>query len=177
MIKPLLPLVALLAAPLVESPAWRSSLRRLLVDFARDSDAVVATAEVVRGVHWSGRALSYDMNTERAIPLWTRTGWAGLSPYPIWLTWFGTEYAPLVADHLDPGRTERVGDGLVYCASAVPLDRDALTPTEPQQSHGLVGRLLRRGGRGEGERSAERQGPHNRVFRRDSHGPTVFLNS
>jgi len=61
---------------------------------------VLATAEVVRDLDWSGRGLAYNERTERSTYLAARGCWAGLPPYPIWLTWFGAEYLPLVASYL-----------------------------------------------------------------------------
>jgi hypothetical protein len=117
--------VKLLAEPLADE-RWRSALRRLFIDFADRVEAVLATAEVVRGVRWSGRSVGYDGNTERATYLAGRGHWSGLPPYPVWWAWFGPDYAPLVSDHLPPDRLEARGRALFHWRADAPADRDQL---------------------------------------------------
>ena len=138
--------LTLLAPTVAENPLWRAAVRRLFVEFARESSAIVATAEVLRGAQWSGRSLGFDSMAEYSPALWTRAGtWAGLPPYPVWMCWFGPEYAPLVAEHLDAARTEQVGEALLFTASDEPKNRDELAPTAPNvEAKGLIGRLFRR---------------------------------
>ena len=50
---------------------------RLFTDFAEQVNAVAATAEVLRGLTWSGRSLGYESNAERATYLAPRGYWLG----------------------------------------------------------------------------------------------------
>lgn len=135
--------LTLLADSLAEEP-WRISLRRLFVGFAENVDAVLATAEVVRNVHWSGRSLGYDGNTERATYVAQRGYWAGLPPYPIWWAWFGQEYAPLVREHLPADQLEARDAGLFHWRSDAPADRDNLRAQLQPHREETRGRLFRR---------------------------------
>jgi hypothetical protein len=108
---------------------WRAPLRRLFIEFSEQVQAILATAEVVRWVRWSGRSLGYDGNTERTTYLAQRGRWAGLPPYPVWWTWFGSEYAPLVRDHLSAGQVEARGAALFHARADAPADRDQLLST------------------------------------------------
>jgi hypothetical protein len=128
---------------------WRNAFRGLFIDFAEQSRAVFATAEVVRGLEWSGRGLAYGPSAERSTYLARGGQWSGLLPYPAWWTWFGPFYAPLVADHLGAGRTEVVGDGLFHSRGDEPLDRDQLVDqlsdaAESAGRRGMSGWLKRR---------------------------------
>jgi hypothetical protein len=110
-----------------DQPEWNDALRRLFVDFARAGGAFFARAEVVRNVGWGGRSVWYDGKVERPDRLFDRkTGWLGLPPYPVWLTYFGPEYAALVEPYI--GRAELpLADGSLFHAwSDRPLDRDKL---------------------------------------------------
>ncbi|MCB0893755.1 MAG: hypothetical protein KDB51_18370 [Propionibacteriaceae bacterium] len=115
-------------------PAWRRPLRRLFVDFASRVDAVVATAEVIRNIQWSGRTLWYGPEAEHAPYLATRQGWVGLPPYPVWLIWFGRDYVPLVQQHLEPARVQVAGTGLLHSRSVDPTDRDQLNTDLAEQA-------------------------------------------
>jgi hypothetical protein len=117
--------LTLLAATL-DDERWRTALRRLFLDFAERVEFVLATAEVVRGVRWSGRSLGYDANTERRISVAQRGHWVGLPPYPVWWSWFGPEYAPLVRDHLPADAVEARGRALFHWRADPPADRDQL---------------------------------------------------
>jgi hypothetical protein len=122
-----------LLAEALNDERWRSALRRLFVGFAEHSEAVLATAEVRRGVRWSGRSLGYDGSTEHVIYLAPRGNWSGLPPYPVWWAWFGPDYAPLVQDHLAADQVEVHGPSLFHWRGDAPADRDqllaALTPS------------------------------------------------
>ena len=107
-------------------PRWREALQRLFTGFAAASDAVFASAEVVRGLEWSGRGVSFGSTAERTTYLAGRGQWAGLPPYPVWWSWFGREYAPLVLDHLPAEQVVRMGSAVFHARGEEPLDRDEL---------------------------------------------------
>lgn len=110
-------------------PRWRDALQRFFVGFADRTGACFASAEVQRGLEWSGRSLAYGGRAERTTYLAARGRWAGLLPYPTWWAWYGPEYVPLVAGHLPAEQVERVGDGLFHRRAVEPLDRDQLGRT------------------------------------------------
>ena len=110
----------------LDEEGWRDSARRLFTDFAARAGAVLATAEVLRDMDWSGRSLGYEADTEHAPYLTTAGGWAGLPPYPVWWTWFGPDYIPLVRDHLAAEQVATTGSGLFHWRSDMPADRDQL---------------------------------------------------
>lgn len=116
---------------------WRRALQRLVVDVADRTAAVLVTAEVLRGVSWSGRSLGYTGRSERSAWLGGPGGWLGLPPYPVWWEWFGRDYLPLVEGRLDEGRTQPAGTGLLHVASEEPLDRDELTHRLGAERSGL----------------------------------------
>ncbi len=105
---------------------WADALQRLFVSFASKSNAVFASAEVQRGVGWSGRSTWFDSEVERTTYLAVRGGWSGLLPYPAWWTWFGSDYVPLVAEHLDVDSVELTEGGLFHTWGPAPLDRDQI---------------------------------------------------
>lgn len=118
--------LTLFAEPLID-PRWRESLHRLFVEFASQTDSILATAEVNRGVRWSGRSIGYDGQSESGAYLAPRGMWLGLPPYPVWWSYFGAEYTPLVRDHFAPAGVEVVREGaLFHSSSSEPLDRDQL---------------------------------------------------
>jgi hypothetical protein len=105
---------------------WRAALRRLFVDFATATDAVFGSAQVQRGVEWSGRSAWYGPTAERTTYLAARGPWAGLLPHPAWWCWFGPDYVALVLDHLPADQVVRVDGGLFHARGEEPLDRDQL---------------------------------------------------
>jgi hypothetical protein len=111
----------------LSDPRWRGGLQRLFVEFAVATNAVFACAEVRRGVEWTGRGAWYGASAERTTYLAARGRWAGLPPYPVWWSWFGGDYLPLVLDHLPAEAVVRVGDGIFHARGNEPLDRDELT--------------------------------------------------
>lgn len=125
---------------------WRTAVRELFLRFAHDTEAVLATAEVVRDVGWSGRGLTYGRDAERTTYLAARGQWAGLPPYPVWWTYFGAEYVPLVRAHLPGQQVEVSGAGLFQSMADEPQDRDALfgvlRPTPIKR--GALRRLIKR---------------------------------
>ena len=111
----------------LEDARWRAALQRLFVEFAVATDAVFASAEVQRGVEWSGRSTWFGPAVERTTYLAARGRWAGLLPYPAWWSWFGPDYVPLVLDHLPAQQVVRADGGVFHARGEEPLDRDQLT--------------------------------------------------
>jgi hypothetical protein len=118
---------------------WREALHRLFVEFARGSRAFFASAEVIRNLVWHGRSIGYGASTERTTYLAPRGRWYGLPPYPVWWSWFGADYRPLVVPHLPPAHVTEIAQGVLYEAATAPADRDEL-----QQSSWLPADLLAR---------------------------------
>ena len=108
-------------------PRWRGALQRLFVDFAVATEAVLATAQVQRGVGWSGRSAWYDATVEQTAYLAPRGRWMGLPPYPVWWSWFGPDYVPFVLEHLPEEQVVHVDGGVFHARGEEPLDRDQLT--------------------------------------------------
>lgn len=108
-------------------PRWREALRCLFVEFAVATEAVYASAEVVRGLEWSGRSVGYGPTAERVTYLAARGTWAGLPPYPVWWSWFSPEYTLLVRDHLPADEVVDAGAGMFHGRAGEPLDRGQLT--------------------------------------------------
>jgi hypothetical protein len=115
----------------LRDPRWRAALQRLFVGFAAATGAVYASAEVVRGLDWSGRSIGYGSDTEHTTYLAGRGEWAGLPPYPVWWSWFGPEYTPLVLDHLAPDQVVSMGSAVFHPRGAEPLDRTELSAALP----------------------------------------------
>lgn len=108
-------------------PRWREALRCLFVEFASATEAVYASAEVQRGVEWSGRGVGFGPSAERLTYLAGRGTWAGLPPYPVWWSWFGPAYVALVREHLPADEVVDSGAGLFHGRGGEPLDRGQLT--------------------------------------------------
>jgi len=129
----------------LDEEGWRDSAKRLFTDFADRAGAVLGTAEVIRDMDWSGRSLGYEVDTEHAPYLTTGGGWAGLPPYPVWWTWFGPDYVPLVRDHLAAEQVATSGSGLFHWRSDMPADRDQLAGRRRGAGgHGRLRKLLRK---------------------------------
>jgi hypothetical protein len=120
--------LTVLAEPL-EDTRWSLALEAMFLHFAQAVEAIHATAEVVRGIEWSGRSLSFRAHDEHSVYLAYKGRWHGLTPHPVWLSWFGREYAPLVRDHLPTDMTVECDGGLLHRRSETPKDRDALDPS------------------------------------------------
>jgi hypothetical protein len=106
---------------------WRESLQRLFVEFALSTGAFFASAEVERGVGWSGGSVWYEAkDVVSRFPAGAR-GWSGLPFYPTWWAWFGPEYAPLVVNHVAAEQVKAFGSGLFHWRGEEPQDRDQLT--------------------------------------------------
>lgn len=135
--------------PLAER-GWREALQRFFVGFAEASGSVYACAEVQRGLDWSGRSVWYGGDAERTTYLAARGMWAGLPPYPVWWSWFGPVYLPLVTDHLPANQTQAINGGLFHSRGLEPQDRDQLvaalggTSSQTDVRRGLRARLSRR---------------------------------
>ena len=134
----------------LEDERWRLSLERMFVEIAQAIDAIYASAEILRGIEWSGRALWYGAHAEHATYLAGRGVWQGLPPYPVWLSWFGREYAPPIRHHLT-GEATLDGGGFLHRQSTRPADRDALTASttppatnSPDEHRGWFGLRRRR---------------------------------
>lgn len=123
----------------VQQAEWREALRRLFAEVARCSRAFYASAEVVRNLIWSGRSISCDGSTERTTYLAPRGRWSGLSPYPVWWSWFGVDYRPLVVPYLPFAHITEIAEGIPCETATAPADRDELL-----QSRWLPADLLAR---------------------------------
>ena len=111
----------------LDDERWRTSLRRLFTDFAAATGAVFASADVQRGLDWSGRSIWHCATAERSTFLAPGGRWMGLLPYPAWWSWFGPVYVPLVIDHLPADRVVHASGGIFHARSDRPVDRDELT--------------------------------------------------
>jgi len=122
---------------------WANALRSFFVAVAVRTHAVYAVAEVVRGLSWSGRGIAYGPEAESRTYLAARGVWAGLPPHPVWWSWFGAEYLPLVADQLPAGQLSHVDGGMLHEAAPGPLDRDELRALLPRSLRRVSERLHR----------------------------------
>lgn len=127
---------------------WRDALSAFFVALASELGAVFASAEVIRGVEWSGRSAGFGPETEHAAYLSTTSGWYGLPPYPMWWAWFGPDYAPLVREHLPQDRLLAMGGSLLFTAAPEPLNRDEIAATlaVPDAEGSFLTRLANRWG-------------------------------
>ncbi|GAA3598040.1 hypothetical protein [Kribbella ginsengisoli] len=55
----------------------------------------------------------------------------GLTPYPVWWTWYGAAYRELVEPHLDPAELEEHSSGLFHQAGAHTVRRSKLPDPLP----------------------------------------------
>jgi hypothetical protein len=137
---------------------WRDGLRRLFTSFAAVTGTFFASAEVVRGLEWSGQSIAYGATAEKTTYLAPRGQWAGLLPYPAWWTWFGSDYVPLVAQHLPSDQVRELDGGLSYARSDEPVDRDQLSsPRSATRTRALgLRKLWSRGDRAGGTQAEAR---------------------
>jgi hypothetical protein len=110
----------------LKDPRWRDAVQRFFVAVAARTDAFFASAEVQRGLEWSGQSVAYSGRTDRTTYPAGGGRWAGLPPYPAWWSWFGPEYVPFVVGHLPADQVESVGHSLFHSRGDEPLDRDQL---------------------------------------------------
>lgn len=118
--------LALLADPLSD-PRWRAAVRGLFVDFAQRRRSLLATGEICRNLDYLGNGrVSVRSDSDLHGQLTDRDGLLGLDPHPIWWTWFGADYLPLLGEHL-PGEHVTVYDeGVLYAPVEEPADRREL---------------------------------------------------
>lgn len=112
----------LVAEPL-DDPRWRNAVRRFFVEFARRRSSVLATGEVLRNHKLAGPR---DDSIDLSGTLRGADGILGLPANPVWWTWFGDGYLPLVRDFLPPDRTTFYDEGALYAATEEPTDRGQL---------------------------------------------------
>jgi hypothetical protein len=116
----------------VRDPGWQAAARRLFVAYAERRAAFLAIGEIVGRVLWNGRSTSYDGREENTFSLSRRDErWVGLTPYPVWWSWYGDSYRPLVESHLDPAEVTAYPTGLFHQASPEPRRRKRLTDPLP----------------------------------------------
>lgn len=108
-------------------PRWRNTIRRFFTEFAARRGAVLATGEVLRNYRRYARGgVGQDVDTDMSVPLRATDGLLGLPADPVWWTWFGTDYLPLVRDHLPADRVAQRAEGLLFEAADEPADRAQL---------------------------------------------------
>lgn len=112
----------LLAAPL-DDPRWRNTVRRFFVAYARRRGSVLAVGEVLRNHTLSGPP---NPGRDQHGTLRGEDGILGLPANPVWLTWLGNDYLPLVRDHLPPEHTTYYPEGALYAPTDEPADRGQL---------------------------------------------------
>jgi hypothetical protein len=117
----------LLAAPMDE-PGWRNTVRRFFVEFARRRRSLLATGEICRNMKLtSGNRLdSTDTSDRYGEMRGLDTGLLGLPANPIWWTWFGQDYLPLVGEYLPAEHTTYYDEGALYVPTELPADRPTL---------------------------------------------------
>lgn len=118
----LLDCLNLLAAPL-DDPRWRNTVRRFFVEYARRRGSQLAVGEVLRKHKLSGPP---EPGRDQNGSLRADDGILGLPANPIWLTWLGNDYLPLVRDYLPPEHTIYYPEGALYAPTDEPADRGQL---------------------------------------------------
>lgn len=111
-----------LCEPFASDPAWRATLRTLFVAVADELGAFYASAQVTDQYIWSSGGLCSDAATETP----TYVGghwWRGLPTHPVWWSWYGPEYTPIVADLLAADAVMRSERGIFHACSEVPRTR------------------------------------------------------
>lgn len=113
--------------PLAADAPWRSALQRFFVAIAQRLGAFFASAEVCRGLIWTGRSMNADAHSEFTIMPARVDGWMGLPPYPTWWAWYGSPYRQAAEEHLAGGQVQEHQTGILHLLAPEPLDRDELT--------------------------------------------------
>lgn len=114
--------LTMVAEPL-EDPRWRNTVRRFFVEYARRRGSRLATGEVLRNHKLAGPPdLSWDLSDS----LRGADGILGLPATPIWWTWLGTDYLPLVRGYLPREHTTCYDEGALYAPTDEPTDRGQL---------------------------------------------------
>lgn len=112
----------MVAQPL-DDPPWRNTVQRFFVEYARRRGSVLATGEVLRNHKLSGPPdTSWDLSGSLRGP----GGILGLPANPVWWTWLGNDYLPLVRDYLPPEHTTYYDEGALYAPTEEPTDRGQL---------------------------------------------------
>jgi hypothetical protein len=110
------------ASPL-DDPRWRETVRRFFVEYARRRGSVLATGEVLRKHKLNGVP---DHTRDQSGTLRGADGILGLPAQPIWMTWLGNDYLPLVRDYLPAEHTTFYDEGALYAPTDEPTDRGQL---------------------------------------------------
>lgn len=97
---------------------------RVFREFAVASGAFFASAEIQRGMDWSGQGLGYGPETERTIYLAPGGRWCGLPPHPVWWSWYFPVYQSLVQPYLTKGSVRVDDTGLFHEWQTQPANRD-----------------------------------------------------
>jgi hypothetical protein len=118
----------------VRDPGWQAAARRLFVAYAERRAAFLAIGEIAGRVLWNGRATSSDGREENTFSL-SRYGerWVGLTPYPVWWSWYGEPYRRLVEQHLDLAEVSAYPTGLFHQAGPEPRRRKSLADPLPAE--------------------------------------------
>jgi hypothetical protein len=114
--------LGVLAEPL-DAPGWRARVRRFFVEYARRRGSVLATGEVLRNLKLAGPP---DLSRDLSGLLRGADGILGLPANPIWWTWLGNDYLPLVREYLTPEHTTYYDEGALYAPTDEPADRGQL---------------------------------------------------
>ena len=127
---------------------WCDAVVDLFVTVAAETGAFFAAAQVEPGwIVSRNNRLSADAGTDSGEHFLRRRLWQGLPPVPVWLSWFGEPYRPLVADLLTQDSLERSISVAGPRAGLIRrlVDRsDAPLPVEPnvvERDEGLFLRL------------------------------------
>jgi hypothetical protein len=115
--------IRMVAEPL-DDPRWRNTVRRFFVEYARRRGSVLATGEVLRN-HKIAGAGDPDRDPSGG-SLRGADGILGLPAGPIWWTWLGNDYLPLVREYLPPEHTTYYDEGALYAPTEEPTDRGQL---------------------------------------------------
>jgi hypothetical protein len=118
----------------IRDPGWQAGVRRLFVAYAERRAAFLAIGEIVGGVLWNGRSASYDTKVQDTFSLSRRDErWVGLTPYPVWWSWYGEPYRPMVEEHLDREEVTAYPTGLFHQAGPEPRRRKRLSDPLPAE--------------------------------------------
>lgn len=118
-------------ADTLDDARWRNTVRQLFVDYARRRGTTLAVGEVLRNHRIANvGAKGQVYRGEHSDALRGADGLLGLPPRPTWWTWFGTDYLPLVRDHLPDGHVTVYAEGVLYETAPQPADRGALSTVD-----------------------------------------------
>ncbi|MCB0910596.1 MAG: hypothetical protein KDB60_03145 [Propionibacteriaceae bacterium] len=146
-------LVTVAASPFQDA-GWRELLQGFFVGLAETAGALHAIAEVQTGYTLSRGRLWRQGTPEPSASPWSPAGFCGLAKHPVWWSWFGPAYQPLLADRfarkpaawaLTPTTT-----GTLLSLHDTPVPRRALQPYlfgRPVAADWFSPQLLPRSGR------------------------------